>query len=154
MAAIDIQTLIDRAAISDVVIAYATAVDTRDWDLLRSLFTDHVFYDFRTFDPDLYAEISVDELVERAMKLAAFDSTQHISSNHRHTIVGDRATCVSYMQASHFLARDGESSHCILYGFYTNDLVRTGQGWKIDRYALTVTGQTGDPRVFEWAGFF
>ncbi len=30
----------DRAAITDTVIAYATAVDTRDWEALGRLFTD------------------------------------------------------------------------------------------------------------------
>jgi hypothetical protein len=149
----DLQALADRAAISDVVIAYATAVDRRDWALLRSLFTDRVFLDFRTFDPSLYRELAADEVVELARRLGAFDATQHISANHTHAIDGDRATCVSYMQAGHFLTRPDGQYVCFLYGYYTTSLVRTAAGWKIDRYALTVTAQHGDPRVFEWVGF-
>jgi hypothetical protein len=149
----DLQTLLDRAAISDVLITYAAAVDRRDWALFRSLFTDRVFLDFRTFDPSLYREMDADEVVDLARKLAAFDATQHISANHAHTIEGDRATCVSYMQAGHFLTRPDGQHACFLYGFYTNELVRTAAGWKIERYALTVTAQQGDPRVFEWVGF-
>lgn len=147
-----LQALIDRAAISDVVTAYATAVDRRDWSLFGSIFTDRVFLDFRTFDPDLYREVTVEELVELARRLSAFDATQHISANHAHTIDGDRATCVSYMHAGHFLRRPDGEHVCFLYGYYTHSLVRTDAGWKIDRYALTVTAQHGDPRVFEWAG--
>ena len=150
---VDIQKLIDRAAISDVVYAYATAVDTHDWELLRSLFTERLFFDFRTFAPDLFGEISSDEVVERAKVNGNFDATQHISSNHRHVIEGDQATCVSYMQASHFLNRPEGNYHCTLYGYYTNSLIRLPEGWKINRYSLTVTGQTGDPRIFEWVGF-
>jgi len=37
-----LQFLLDRAAISDVLIRYATGVDTRDWPLLRSCFTDEI----------------------------------------------------------------------------------------------------------------
>ena len=147
-----VQQLIDRAAITDVVNAYATAVDRRDWDLLRSIFTDRVFFDFRSFDPGLYREVTAEELVEIAKRLSAFDATQHISANHAHTINGDSATCISYMHAGHFLKRPDGDYFCFLYGYYTNALVRTEAGWKINRYALTVTAQHGDPRVFEWAG--
>ena len=35
-----LQELADRAAIVDAVIAYATALDTRDWERLGALFTD------------------------------------------------------------------------------------------------------------------
>ena len=33
------ETLADRIAIDDVLTRYATAVDARDWDLYRSVFT-------------------------------------------------------------------------------------------------------------------
>jgi hypothetical protein len=148
-----VQDLLDRAAISDVVIAYAAAVDGRDWPRLRTLFTDRVFLDFRTFDPALYREMDADEVVDLARRLGAFEATQHISANHAHSLAGDRATCISYMQAGHFLKRPDGEFVCFLYGYYTHELVRTAQGWKISRYALTVTARQGDPRVFEWAGF-
>ena len=148
----DIRALIDRAAISDVVNAYATAVDGRDWDLFRSLFAERLFLDFRSFHPSLYREISIDELVEMTRLIAGFDATQHLSANHGHRFAGDRATCVSYMHAGHFLKRDGEDHACFLYGFYTYELERGFEGWKIDRYGLQITAQHGDPRVFEWVG--
>jgi hypothetical protein len=150
----ELQTLLDRAAISDLVNAYATAVDTRDWGLFRTLFTDRVFIDMRSLDPTRYKEISAAELLDLAKPLANFDATQHLSSNHRHAIDGDQATCVAYMHASHFLKRDGGDFYCVLTGYYTYSLVRTAAGWKISKYALQVTGQHGDPRVFAWAGIF
>ena len=61
-----LQELIDRAAISDMVHAYATAVDTRDWELFRSLFVDPLLLDFSSFHPSLKREITVDELLEIA----------------------------------------------------------------------------------------
>ncbi len=147
-----VQALIDRAAISDVVTLYATAVDTRDWTLFRSLFMDQIFIDFRSFHPSLYREVSLDELVEISSQLSAFDATQHLSTNHVHRIEGDTATCVSYMHAGHFLKREGVDYFCFLYGYYTYALQRRPNGWKINRYGLNVTAQHGDPRVFEWAG--
>jgi hypothetical protein len=147
-----LQQLLDRAAISDVLNTYAAAVDTRDWALFRSLFTDPVFIDFRSFHPSLYRELPVDELVDITRGIAAFDATQHLSANHVHTIAGERATCVSYMHAGHFLKRDGQDHACFLYGYYTYELQRAATGWKVDRYGLQITAQHGDPRVFEWVG--
>jgi hypothetical protein len=147
-----VQGLIDRAAISDVVNAYATAVDTRDWALFASIFTDSVFLDFRDFHPSLYKQLTREELVGITRGIAAFDATQHLSSNHRHTLHGDRATCVSYMHAGHFLKREGADHACFLYGYYTYELVRDGAGWLIEKYGLKIAAQFGEPRMFEWVG--
>jgi hypothetical protein len=149
---VQIRGLIDRAAISDVVNTYAWAVDSRDWDRFRSLFMDSIFIDFRSFDPSLYRQMTLDELVDITSALAAFDATQHLSANHVHSIDRDRARCVSYMHAGHFLTRNGDQHFCFLYGFYTYELQRVKDGWKIDRYGLQVTAQHGEPRVFEWVG--
>jgi hypothetical protein len=152
MGEITLQTLIDRAAISDVVNTYATAVDTRDWALFRSLYTDRVFIDMSSVDPTRVKEMSAEELVDLARPLAKFTATQHASSNHRHKIDGDTATCVSYMQARHFLKWEGADYYYHIYGYYTYTLVRTAAGWKISKYTMTVTAQEGDPRVFKWSG--
>jgi len=36
----NLQQLLDRATITDVVNRYATGLDRRDWPLLRSIFAD------------------------------------------------------------------------------------------------------------------
>ncbi|MGE3692338.1 MAG: nuclear transport factor 2 family protein [Novosphingobium sp.] len=146
------QRLIDRTAVSDAVNAYATAVDTRDWELFGSLFADKLFLDFRSFHPSLYREVTREELVGITRSIEAFDATQHLSCNHRHSFSGDRATCVSYMHAGHFLKRDGEEHACFLYGHYTYELFRSGDGWLIDKYGMQITAQFGEPKVFEWVG--
>ena len=43
-----IQSLLDRAAISDVVHAYATGLDRRDWPLFRSIFLDTIKMNFES----------------------------------------------------------------------------------------------------------
>ena len=49
MAVLTLETLLERAAISDVVNAYATGVDTRDWALYRSVFADEIAIDFTSW---------------------------------------------------------------------------------------------------------
>ena len=65
------QALADRAAISDVVIQYATALDRRDWALLRAILTDPVHIDYSSFDPALDLEMPAQAWVDRVTERAA-----------------------------------------------------------------------------------
>ncbi len=149
----NLQQLLDRAAISDVVHVYATGLDRRDWKLFRSIFTDTIEMDFRsvglragTYDAD-------DWVRDAARLFAGFAATQHTSTNHVHNVRGDEATCTSNMQAEHFLAREPDdgltdgADRWTIGGYYTNELVRTGDGWKLAMVTLTVTWQSGNPEV-------
>ncbi len=141
----------DRMAISDVVIQYATALDRRDWSLLRSILNDPVWIDYRSFDPELNREMSADEWVDSVKGLAGFDATQHLSTNHVHYLDGDIATCVSCMHAGHFLSKPDGEYFCFLYGYYTTELTRYADGWRIHKVRLDITARQGDSRVFDWA---
>ncbi len=144
-----LQELFDRQAISDTVIRYATAIDTRDSALFRSCFTDEVYRDFTSFAGGQAEAIPADLWVAQVeMGLWGFQATQHISTNHVVTLNGDEAVCVSYMQAQHYLPNDEMESTVTLGGYYTNTLARTAGGWKIARCVLTITWETGDRRLF------
>ena len=148
-----LQLLLDRAEISDVVRAYATGLDRRDWALYRSIFTDKIEMDFRSVGirPGTYP---AEDWVRDAQRLfAGFSATQHTSTNHVHEVRGDGATCTSNMQAEHFVARepgdgleDG-ADRWTIGGYYTNELVRTAEGWKLNGVTLTVTWTRGNPEV-------
>lgn len=143
---------IDRAGVCAAVITCAAALDARDWALLRSLFADRVVIDLRAFRPDLHREVSRGGLVKVLASVAAFDRTRHRVTDPVARITGDRATCVAAVEAEHFLTRSGAEHTAVLRGTYTHALCRTPEGWRIDRYALVITGRSGDPRVFAWAG--
>jgi hypothetical protein len=147
----NLSLLADRVAISDVVYAYATGLDRRDWALFRSIFTDSIKMKFEsagirsgTYDADGW--------VRSAQRLfAGFSATQHTSTNHVHDIRGDRATCTSNMQAEHFVAPDAENGlkegeeRFTLGGYYVNELVRQPEGWKL--YEVTLTWRAGNPKI-------
>lgn len=147
-----LRTLLDRQAISDTVIRYATGIDLRDWEAYRSCFTDEVEIDFTSFGGGEPGVMQADDWVAGVRAgLSGFAATQHISANHVIEIAGDEATCVSYMQAQHFLPNDRGDATLTLGGYYTNALVRTPDGWRIRRCRLTVTWTTGNRHVFELA---
>ena len=146
----DASSLSDRAAISDVVYAYATGLDRRDWKLFRSIFMDSIDMDFRSVG--LRAEIfDADKWVHDAERVFdGFKATRHTSTNHVHELRGDEATCISNMQAEHFVERepgdglDGGDDRWTIGGYYINELVRTSEGWKLAKVTLEVTWQTGN----------
>jgi 3-phenylpropionate/cinnamic acid dioxygenase small subunit len=151
-----LQLLLDRSEIERVIYDYATGLDTKDWALWRSIFTDEVHVKFR---PAAEAEFTglgqewmsftVDEWVEgRRVLFAGLATTQHQMSNPRITVVGDGATCVMYMQAIHFMPGEPGIEYT-LGGYYVDDLVRTPAGWKLSRVNLNVTWERGDATMLE-----
>jgi hypothetical protein len=146
-----LQLLLDRGGISDTVIAYATGLDRRDWALYRAIFTDTIEMEFSSVGiaPGTYG---ADAWVRSAQRLfAGFQATQHTSTNHVHDVRGDEATCISSMQAEHFVAPGPEvapgSERWTIGGYYVNQLVRTPERWKLRAVALHVTWSTGNPEV-------
>lgn len=68
--------------------------------------------------------------------LSGFTATQHISPNH--VIEFDasdpgRAICHSYMYAQHLLRGSENGEFYLLRGSYTNHMLRTADGWRIER---------------------
>lgn len=144
------QTLFDRAAISDVFHNYASAIDLRDWNLLRTCFTDDVEADFASLTPGNIVRGADKWTGQIRRSIEALDATQHIITNHVHMIDGDSSQSRSYLQAQHVLrgAAGGPDVHYLIGGYYMYDMLRAGGVWKIRRYSLTVTWTTGDPEIF------
>jgi hypothetical protein len=162
MAALAIDLSHDRQAVVDVVIQYATGIDSRDWVRFRACFTDPCEIDFSSWSGRPASVMPADDWVQRVRSTNGnFETTQHLSTNHVVTFQsGDEATCVSYLQAQHWysperlaqLGHPGDGPRwCTLGGSYRNSLVRTADGWRIRRCQLTVTWVTGDRSVFDIA---
>ena len=133
-----VQWLVDRAQISDVLHAFARALDTRDWQAYL----------------DTYAEDGVLELpwatVTRAQiaasvpgDLGRFHATHHISSNHQIEIDGDTARSRSYLLAMHVVDPQDQASQWLAAGWYDNEYRRTPAGWKLTRVRITQVWEIG-----------
>ena len=141
------QYLLDRAQISDVITSFAIALDTRNWVLFRALLAESVEINY----PQSVgvATFTADEL--RATATGFFgrlDATQHISANHLITIDGDTATCTSTLHAQHYLASAAPNTVQRQIGYYTNELQRFGDGWRITKSRQDVGWQDGNNDVF------
>jgi 3-phenylpropionate/cinnamic acid dioxygenase small subunit len=132
---------IDLLEVIDTVYRFAAAIDHRDWQAYRNIFTDEITIDYSSYRPGSIGPMSADEWVARGTRLfPGLDVSQHTISNPRVTQADDSATCESYVRADHAL--DGE-----LYtigGHYVHGMVRRTDGWRIYHVTLRVAWSQGD----------
>lgn len=142
----------ERIDVAEVVYAYATGIDTRDWRLYRSIFTDEVEIDFSSWDGSPARRMRADDWVAGVQPLFhGLDATQHAMTNPLVTLEGERATCVMYMQAAHFLANHAGDAEFTIGGYYTDRLVKSATGWKLCGVTLTVLWSRGNKHIMALA---
>jgi hypothetical protein len=142
----------ERLDVAEVVYAYATGIDTRDWQLYRSIFADEVEIDFSSWDGSAPRRMRADDWVAGVQPLFhGLDATQHSMTNPRVSIDGSRATCVMYMQAAHFLASSEGDAEFTIGGYYTDQLVKTPAGWRLCGVKLTVLWSRGNKHIMALA---
>ncbi len=131
-----VRRLEDRALISETVTKYAVAVDRCDWEMFAHCFTDHLHADYSENGLPA-ADFARDELVAIVRDaVSGYTATQHLSPNHVIDFDDhdpDRAVCTSYMYAQHHVDASENSEFLLLRGSYTNHMVRTADGWRIER---------------------
>ena len=107
---------------------YATAVDRRDWEQYRSIFTADAEIDYTSAGG---IAGTVDEIVEfHSTSLEMFEMTQHLVSNIDLEVNGESAT-VTAMFNNPMRLPGGDT--WFTGGWYHHDLVRTPDGWRSRR---------------------
>lgn len=123
-------TLADRLEIQDLLTRYCTAIDTRSFELLDTVFTADGVGDY-TASGGIRAALP--ELKQwLAQALSAFTVIQHMVANFVIEIDGDSATSSCYLfNPLGFPGDSGATDMLFCGGLYRDRLVRTGQGWRI-----------------------
>ncbi len=140
-------------AITRLRYQYAIGIDTRDWALHRSIYTDEIEMDFTSYSGgDGPVQLAADAWVEGLKGLfTGLTATQHVMTNPLVDVAGMRATQRMYMKAEHFLVEDGVQGEFAIGGFYDDRAVLTAAGWKLEAVTLTVLWRRGDPAIMERA---
>jgi len=140
-----VAALIDKQAISDVVLSYCRGIDRLDLDLVRACFhpdaTDH----HGSFSG------TVDEFIHWVGGLLdSYDMTFHCVGNLLIELDGDRARAETYGVAAHRRA-GGEDRNNLTTGFrYIDDFERrTDRQWRIAR-RVAVTEWSRVDRQSDW----
>ena len=120
----DLQTLIDRAEITDLLTRYARAVDRQDWELFRSVFTADARIDYTQVGGIAGDLDTVVGFLEEVM--AMFEAMQHLISNIDIDIDGDEAKVTAMVYNPLKLP---DTPMWATGGWYHHELVRTPDGW-------------------------
>jgi 3-phenylpropionate/cinnamic acid dioxygenase small subunit len=128
----------DKEQIAEVLIRYASGIDSKDWPLFRSCWTDEIDVDYQ----QLGRFTSADALTEVMTRLHEnMGPTYHRLSNFVIAVDGDRATARSYVHAVLMLQPDDSTNWVDALGYYDDVFVRTQGGWRI-RERLSRTART------------
>ena len=127
---LDLQQISDRLELQQLVVEYAGAIDSKEFDRLDNVFTPDAYVDYRVFGgiDGRYPEIKA----WLKQVLTPMPSFQHMVGNMELRITGDVATgrvmCFNPMV---FALPEG-GSQVGFYGlWYLDRYVRTSQGWRI-----------------------
>ena len=116
----------DELEIQRLLYRYARAVDTKDWDLYRTVFTDDAHIDYSS---DVFVG-SLDEAIGfftgDFSKLVAM--SMHYITNIEAEINGDTAKVRAMFYNPMILPGSTEVSEC--GGYYHHEFVRTADGWR------------------------
>lgn len=129
----DVQNLLDKQALLELVQTYASAVDRRDYASFAATFTDDGQLSGPGFTYNGRAEIESNITV-----IEQFSATQHHVTNQLLTIVGDLATGETYCTAAHIHEKDGQQRKMDMAIRYQDEFAREVAGWKIKSRALEV----------------
>jgi hypothetical protein len=127
--------------ITELLVAYTVALDTKNWPGLDDVFHPDITVDYAGMFRLEGRERSVEMI--RSM-LETCGATQHMISNFRIEIDGDRARSRCYVCATH--AGRGLISrflHFTMHGEYRDELLRTKAGWRITRRELHISHRKG-----------
>jgi hypothetical protein len=139
----DVRRLTDRQEIADLCARYAFALDTKDWALLESCFTDAPVF----VHPGGLLEGFPAILARARGALERLDASQHLLGNVVADIDGDSARCTCYFQAQHVRNGIPGGGTYIIAGSYTDTLARTASGWKIAERVQVYVWRDGNRAV-------
>ncbi|MFN2543450.1 MAG: nuclear transport factor 2 family protein [Actinomycetota bacterium] len=126
--------LSDRARIHDLLTIYAAAVDARDWDRLRTVFSKDAVLDYHVFGGP---RGSVDEAVEWLdASLSKVEMTQHFITN---VLIQSGSDTSAEVRSLVFNPLGANERTFLLGGSYRDRVERTADGWRIAERVATFT---------------
>lgn len=122
----DVQAIADKLEIHEQLARYARGVDTQDWDLWRSVFTEDATVDYSRSGIPSGSRDEVAAFLAEAFTTIAW-ATHHVT-NVEIDLDGDTAKVRAMFFNPMQLPGMAESSST--GGYYHHDFVRTPHGWK------------------------
>jgi 3-phenylpropionate/cinnamic acid dioxygenase small subunit len=128
-----------RAAINDVIVSYAHAVDTRDWRLFRGLFTDDAIVDYTASYGIAGGPDQITEWIAALMTYEAVPDTMHAITNVRIELDGEGAAATAYYVNPDVMAIGADEPYLLFNaGRYDVRLRRSAEGWRMSALSAKI----------------
>lgn len=139
----DLQTLSDRAEITDLLTRYTRAIDTGEWDWLDAVFAPDAQIDYTQSGGIAAAYPEVKPWLAEMLP-AFFPKRMHTLGQLDIRIDGDEASCSAYFH-NPMPMDDGAGGEKIVEfgGIYHHTLARTPDGWRSVRLFEEVVWKRG-----------
>jgi hypothetical protein len=140
---VDLQTLSDRAEITDLLTRYTRAIDTGEWDWLDTVFAPDAQIDYTQSGGIAAAYPEVKPWLAEMLP-AFFPKRMHTLGQLDIRIDGDEASCSAYFH-NPMPMDDGAGGEKIVEfgGIYHHTLARTADGWRSVRLFEEVVWKRG-----------
>ena len=122
----DIQHVVDKIEITDFFSRYARAVDTRDWDLYRTLFTTNAHIDYSSSGGSVGDLEETVSFLSKALDM--FEMSQHLVTNIEVLKKEENEADVLALFNNPMRLKGGEI--WFAGGKYRHELIRSDSGWK------------------------
>ena len=125
----DIENIVDRIEIENFFSRYARAVDDRDWELYRTLFTEDAHIDYSSSGG---SKGNLDETVSFLSKaLDMFEMSQHLITNIELFHKDENAVHAVALFNNPMRLKGGDV--WFVGGKYKHELLRSASGWKSEK---------------------
>jgi len=125
----ELQVLSDHLEISDLQARYAEALESKDWSLLASCFTEDALVDYSASGGIKGTREQATDFLAQTIPL--FSATFFVTANPQLTIEGDTAAGRTHFQTTMVLGDRGAASYLVAAGYYLDRYRRTDAGWRI-----------------------
>jgi len=116
----------DELQIAALLYRYARAVDTKDWELYRSVFTQNAVIDYSSAGIPAGSRDEIAEFLSKGFTTIPW--SMHYITNIEADVDGDTAQVRAMFYNPMQLPGMAEMSSC--GGYYHHELVRTSDGWR------------------------
>ena len=141
----------EKNKVQGVVTRVFVGTDNRDWEQVADAFHIDVLLDYTSMAGGEPATLSPQQITDSWKTiLPGFDHTHHALSNFEVQLSEEEATVTHYGNADHFIDLEGTDDLWTVVGTYEHHLVRTSDGWKIDRMKFNLKYMDGNmdlPRI-------
>jgi hypothetical protein len=130
------QQLSDRIEINDLLIAYCTAIDSKQFGDLDNIFVPDALIDYSAFGGVKGTFSEAKSYLQKALKM--FPNHQHLLSNIQVNIQGDTATsrCMCHNPMVIPGEKEGETQTAFFGLWYNDKLMRSKDGWRIQERVI------------------